>query len=76
METVSVAKLSVRELLAELSEVEADLRQWRRPGGTERPEPAVTELVHREQVIVHELRRRLRMSHHLGSRLSQARRSQ
>ena len=68
METVSVAVLSVRELLAELSKVEADLCRWRRPGGIERPELAVAELVHREQVIVHEMRRRRRASHQLGSR--------
>lgn len=66
METVNVAALSVRELIAGLSEVEADLRRWRHPGDTESPEPAVADLVHHEQVIVHELRRRRARSHQLG----------
>lgn len=67
METVSLAVLSVRELIAELSEVEADLRRWRRPGGTENSGLEVADLVHREQTIVHELRRRAR-SHQPRSR--------
>lgn len=73
METVDLAVLSVRELITELSEVEADLRRWRCPGDTATPEPAVADLVHHEQVIVHELRRRRARSHQLGSRSGPAR---
>ncbi|TWP34848.1 hypothetical protein [Leekyejoonella antrihumi] len=65
MEPVGLAVLSVRELIAQLSEVEDDLRRSRR-GAAEDPEPALADLVHREQVIVHELRRRAR-SRQLGS---------
>lgn len=67
METVGLAGMSVRELIAELSEAEANLRQWRRPSGVETSELEVADLVHREQTIVHELRRRAR-SHQLRSR--------
>ncbi|MDQ2850255.1 hypothetical protein V3G39_04030 [Dermatophilaceae bacterium Sec6.4] len=52
--------MSVRELIAELSEVEADLRRWRRPGGADDSSLEVGDLVHREQIVVHELRRRTR----------------
>ncbi|XAS74861.1 hypothetical protein V3G39_09260 [Dermatophilaceae bacterium Sec6.4] len=68
MEPVPLDVMSVRELITELSEVEAGLRQWRHPGATDNPRPAVADLVHREQVILHELRRRRARSHHLGSR--------
>lgn len=60
---------TVRELIGELSEVEDALRLSRQPATGIRPaavagsDPA--ELVHREQLIVHELRRRAR-SHQLG----------
>lgn len=75
MEPVSLAVMSVRELIAELAEVEAGLRRWRHPRADESPGPAVTDLVHHEQVIVHELRRRRARSHHLESRSGPARRS-
>lgn len=75
MEPISPAAMSVRELITQLSEVEADLRRWRHPGPKSSSEPAVAELVHHEQVIVRELRRRRARSQHLGSRSSPTRRS-
>lgn len=66
MEPVTLAVMSVRELIAELAEIEADLRRWRHSGATESPGPAVSDMVHHEQMIVHELRRRAR-SHQLAS---------
>jgi len=69
METVSLMTMSVRELIAELSEVEADLRRWRCRGGTDTSRLEVDDLVHREQIVVHELRRRAR-SHKSRSRWS------
>lgn len=69
METVSLTTMSVRELIADLSQVEGDLRRWRGLGGTDTPGLEVGDLVHREQIVVHELRRRAR-SHQLRSRLS------
>lgn len=61
MKPVSLAVMSVRELIAELAEVEADLRRWRHPVAAKSPEPAVEDLVHHEKVIVDELRRRARV---------------
>ncbi|WP_137123536.1 hypothetical protein [Segeticoccus rhizosphaerae] len=62
MESLRSAPLSVRELIWELSEVEDALRQARRRERGHGPsaivEPDVADLVHREQVLVHELRRR------------------
>lgn len=73
MDIIDLAVLSVRELITELSEVEANLRRWRSPSDRETPQPAVADLVHHEQVIVHELRRRRARSHHLGPRSGPAR---
>ena len=60
MEPLSLSVMSVRELIAQLAGVEDDLRRTRHPGAATDPEPDVAVLVHREQVIVHELRRRAR----------------
>lgn len=69
METISLTTMSARELIAELAEVEADLRRWRHLGGTDTASLEVDDLVHREQIVVHELRRRTR-SHQSQSRQS------
>jgi hypothetical protein len=74
MEPVSLAAMSARELIAELAEVEVDLRRRRHLGATENLGPAVADLVHREQVIDHELRRRAR-THQLRALLDRARQS-
>lgn len=58
----TVTRMSVRELIAELSMAEDGLRQARH-GGSDRSGSAgseVASLVHREQVVVRELRRRAR----------------
>ncbi len=64
MEPVGSARKSVRELIVELSSVEDGLRLARQPLSDRSPgrteDPDVAALVHREQVIVHELRRRAR----------------
>ena len=58
------ALMSVRELIAELSEIEETLRRSRSPaleaGGAAAHDVDVRELVRREQLIIHELRRRAR----------------
>ncbi len=57
----TVARMSVRELIADLSEAEDGLRRARRTGpdrGRPGTESDVAALVRREQVIVRELRRR------------------
>lgn len=76
MDLVKTAPPTVRELIVELSEVEEALRRSRRPapvgepGSTEQVD--VGDLVHREQAIVRELRRRAR-SRQLGWRPGRAR---
>lgn len=76
MESVGVAPMSVRELIVELSEVEDALRRTRRPltacGPGASDDTEVTALVHREQLIVRELRRRAR-AHQLGWRPGRSR---
>lgn len=72
MESLTSAPPSVRELIMELSGVEDALRQARRlttgQGSGAFEEPDVVGLVHREQVIVNELRRRRARSPQLGRR--------
>lgn len=63
METVGSAPASVRELIVELAEVEDELRRCsgshaEAQGASTKDQPV--DLVHREQQIVHELRRRVR----------------
>ncbi|HEX5428056.1 hypothetical protein [Segeticoccus rhizosphaerae] len=64
MEPVGLAPKSVRELIVELSSVEDGLRLARQArsaqGQESAQEPDVPALVHQEQLIVHELRRRAR----------------
>ena len=68
MEPVESAPKTVRELIVELSSVEDGLRMARRPLADRDAEASddldVAALVHREQVIVHELRRRARTRGH------------
>ena len=76
MDADGAEPMSVRELIRELAEVEVALRRVRQPAADKPSGLAVdrdlSDLVHREQLIVHELRRRAR-THRLRPALGRAR---
>ncbi len=63
MDLLQATPPTVRELIIELRDVEDALRASRHPSGARQiqvDDPQVRDLVHREQQIAHELRRRAR----------------